>query len=780
MYPWSSPTLTGGHPPPSAHLSPRVTNHVTNHLTSVAAFPALIPNGLARSPCHWAKDDVRSWLEFCSEDFSIDVHPPKFDMNGKALCLLTRKDFMERDPASGDLLFNALQRLLQPSKSDMALHSHLAGLAPSFPHAFPPAHNYKSPHVQVSQPNIIFRLDANGAYAGALNGAGSALSRACADTTQSAPRTAPFVPILPQPPVSAPQPQGPHSGLGILSVADHKSAEVPEGVLSPAPTTDQESTSSDADSVHNDSMVCERVQQEAMENGFGPLNQARNHIMHGDNTHNDNDMEQGSGEGGDCRLLWEFIYQLLQDRTHRNFVSWDGNCTDLTFRIVNPTGLAELWGQQKNRTNMTYEKLSRALRYYYKMNIIKKVPGKRLTYKFLQHPSKIQKGQRGAKPHCMRNLPPANPPQLAPNPTSPHPPSPQPANGTSTPRLSPINSRPPSLSPNPIVADNPSAAHGTASPLNSHPHAHSPPIGILAPGVRSLSQTPVHMFHTGRSSVSPVLDDRVRSSLKDHIQVRQRLMAKSETDASVEAENMMRENFLLDSNRQIVRDQITIQDNRVQQKLAREVIFRHHQSLSDMLQNGHNNFSHRLLPRNHYQISEDIHHLRLAGDAGRNSFDANHADPDIKMDVQDEPEDLSLPKGANRRSSSSEVSSPSPPHLSAAYHPSSPYSNSRYTPPSAHLSQSSSNPNIFSSAYLAESFSPPASKSCPASPQENGFIENGEIDDKMAVIASASLIVPSIKRDCREGAEFPVPRSFGHLRCDATVVKSEPQHVPAS
>jgi len=42
-----------------------------------------------------------------------------------------------------------------------------------------------------------------------------------------------------------------------------------------------------------------------------------------------------------------------------------------------------MWGQQKNRTNMTYEKLSRALRYYYRMNIIKKVSGKRLTYKYV-------------------------------------------------------------------------------------------------------------------------------------------------------------------------------------------------------------------------------------------------------------------------------------------------------------------------------------------------------------------------------------------------------------
>ena len=85
----------------------------------------------------------------------------------------------------------------------------------------------------------------------------------------------------------------------------------------------------------------------------------------------------------DCRLLWEFIYQLLEEKTAAScsLVAWETDGSDLVFRILNPTGLADMWGQQKNRSNMTYEKLSRALRYYYRMNIIKKVQGKRLTYK---------------------------------------------------------------------------------------------------------------------------------------------------------------------------------------------------------------------------------------------------------------------------------------------------------------------------------------------------------------------------------------------------------------
>lgn len=48
----------------------------------------------------------------------------------------------------------------------------------------------------------------------------------------------------------------------------------------------------------------------------------------------------------------------------------------------NPDELGRLWGQRKNKPNMNYDKLSRALRYYYEKNIITKIPGRRYTYKF--------------------------------------------------------------------------------------------------------------------------------------------------------------------------------------------------------------------------------------------------------------------------------------------------------------------------------------------------------------------------------------------------------------
>ncbi|XP_071957156.1 transcription factor ETV6-like isoform X2 [Antedon mediterranea] len=98
----------------------------------------------------------------------------------------------------------------------------------------------------------------------------------------------------------------------------------------------------------------------------------------------------------DGRLLWDFLGQLLLDRKYQPYIRWEDEQLRI-FRILDPVAIANLWGRQKNRTNMTYEKLSRALRYYYKMNIIRKEPGQKLTYRFLQDPQELALTYRNNK-----------------------------------------------------------------------------------------------------------------------------------------------------------------------------------------------------------------------------------------------------------------------------------------------------------------------------------------------------------------------------------------------
>lgn len=87
-----------------------------------------------------------------------------------------------------------------------------------------------------------------------------------------------------------------------------------------------------------------------------------------------------SGSNGQIQL-WQFLLELLTDSECRDFIQWVG--TEGEFKLNNPEGVAQLWGLRKNKPTMNYEKLSRALRYYYDGDMIAKVHGKRFVYKFV-------------------------------------------------------------------------------------------------------------------------------------------------------------------------------------------------------------------------------------------------------------------------------------------------------------------------------------------------------------------------------------------------------------
>lgn len=91
-----------------------------------------------------------------------------------------------------------------------------------------------------------------------------------------------------------------------------------------------------------------------------------------------------------CRILWEYLYLLLQNPSYSSVIRWEDE-SQMVFRIVQAEKLAALWGLQKNRLGMTYEKLSRGMRYYYPNNIIAREAGRRLLYRFMRHPNEIKK-----------------------------------------------------------------------------------------------------------------------------------------------------------------------------------------------------------------------------------------------------------------------------------------------------------------------------------------------------------------------------------------------------
>ncbi|KAJ8416043.1 hypothetical protein AAFF_G00380650 [Aldrovandia affinis] len=85
--------------------------------------------------------------------------------------------------------------------------------------------------------------------------------------------------------------------------------------------------------------------------------------------------------------LWQFLVTLLDDPANIHFIAWTGR--GMEFKLIEPEEVARLWGMQKNRPAMNYDKLSRSLRYYYEKGIMQKVAGERYVYKFVCEPEAL-------------------------------------------------------------------------------------------------------------------------------------------------------------------------------------------------------------------------------------------------------------------------------------------------------------------------------------------------------------------------------------------------------
>ncbi|XP_029370470.1 ETS translocation variant 5-like isoform X2 [Echeneis naucrates] len=79
--------------------------------------------------------------------------------------------------------------------------------------------------------------------------------------------------------------------------------------------------------------------------------------------------------------LWQFLLTLLDNPANGHLIVWTGR--NMEFKLIDPEEVARLWGIQKNRPAMNYDKLSRSLRYYYEKGIMQKVAGERYVYKFV-------------------------------------------------------------------------------------------------------------------------------------------------------------------------------------------------------------------------------------------------------------------------------------------------------------------------------------------------------------------------------------------------------------
>ncbi|XP_025087110.1 ETS translocation variant 4-like isoform X1 [Pomacea canaliculata] len=86
-----------------------------------------------------------------------------------------------------------------------------------------------------------------------------------------------------------------------------------------------------------------------------------------------------SKRGAKKNLLWKFLLWVLENRA--DLAEWT-DITRGTFKFVDTANVSKMWGLRKHKKDMTFEKLSRGIRHYYKRGLMERQANTRLVYKF--------------------------------------------------------------------------------------------------------------------------------------------------------------------------------------------------------------------------------------------------------------------------------------------------------------------------------------------------------------------------------------------------------------
>ncbi|CAD6185027.1 unnamed protein product [Caenorhabditis auriculariae] len=368
-------------------------NVLRSHMSATSFKP--IPNNekvdLARfrvkDPNEWLVDDVVAWMLDIAKRHNIpfeEMNMHRFaSLTGQHMLVMSERDFIDRDPTFGPLIFNEFRKANSNTEDtliDDYMKNHpsdeettslpttsvdIKPLQPlvTLPQRVPPQHPHQPtciPQNMQQQLNnhlssltqVLTQASFNQGLLNSHNAVQSlnqslASSLAAGLTTGLSPMS---LGLLPN---------------GLSPSSPLLSSQLQQPKISPMPA---DMMKYNPGSVSTDYDACEDRQSidKIKKNKDGKPRKRSQHTK--------------------GNKLWEFIRDALKDpSTCPSVVRWEDPIEGV-FRIVESEKLARLWGERKNNTKMTYEKLSRAMRTYYEKQILVPVPKtglypKKLVYK---------------------------------------------------------------------------------------------------------------------------------------------------------------------------------------------------------------------------------------------------------------------------------------------------------------------------------------------------------------------------------------------------------------
>ncbi|XP_030883766.1 transcription factor ETV6 [Leptonychotes weddellii] len=336
-----------------------------------------LPAHLRLQPIYWSRDDVAQWLKWAENEFSLrPIDSNTFEMNGKALLLLTKEDFRYRSPHSGESLDPwhvlswdnllaigwSLPPLVMPKNSpqftgvsdclSLCSTDNCVQRTPRPPvenvHHNPPTiellHRSRSPVTANHRPspdpeqqplrspldNMIRRLSP------AERAQGPRLHQEN-NHQESYPLSVSPMENNHCPPSSEPhqKPSSPRQeSTRVIQLMP--SPIMHPLILNPRHSVDFKQSRLSEDGLHREGKPINLSHREDLA--------YMNHIMVSVSPPEEHAMP--IGRIADCRLLWDYVYQLLSDSRYENFIRWEDKESKI-FRIVDPNGLARLWGNHK-------------------------------------------------------------------------------------------------------------------------------------------------------------------------------------------------------------------------------------------------------------------------------------------------------------------------------------------------------------------------------------------------------------------------------------------------